>query len=100
MGKDPPEYRSTQYIQAMITKEEVQTKKQITESLWVRHHAITLEISRELENIEGLKKILGGVFDRITLDTIEEKQNWVDTLIKRRKALEEARSLIYYNFGW
>ena len=86
-----------------ITSEEEVSKKQIQEALKARVDTMNSEITKMIEDVDGLREVSllkSCEGSTIIASALSEKQRALDELIKRRKALEEARTLIYYNFGW
>jgi hypothetical protein len=87
----------------VLTKEEAALKKQIYEALWIRIHAMNLEITRLVESMDGMRQdmsLMGREDSKILNTTLAQMKERCDNLIKSRKALEEAQCSIYYNFGW
>ena len=86
-----------------ITTEEEVSKKQIQEALKARVDTMNSEITKMIEDVDGLREVSllkSCQGSDIIASALSQKQRSLDELIKRRKALEEARTLIYYNFGW
>jgi hypothetical protein len=89
-----------------LTEADLATKKQILEALSLRIDTLNAHISEEVHALDGLREDIAkeqisiGRTSQILFDVTTKMETKIYNLIAHRKALEEAKCKIFYNFGF